>query len=248
MPQKARLMSVIIPAFNEENYIEGCLKSLLAQDLPNSEFEIIVVDNASTDNTSNIVRKFPVRLVYEKSPSVVFARQKGVTVSKGNIIVSGDADTLYPPDWLAEIKKEFQNDKNIIAVAGYIYFRNSPLFFKLLFALGQTLNFYSYKFFSRFPLVFAANFAFKRTALRKIGGYPMHIPELGDQQYLLYKFFKLGDVKVCPKIKCYTSSRRHHSLRKNIVLNVWYRLFGFVINSFIGKQIIGPASAYRNES
>ena len=245
MPNEAPMISVIIPAYNEEKFIKACLNSLLMQNLPKDEYEIVVVDNASTDKTSKIVRNFPVKLAHEKRHSVVFARQKAVELSKGELIVSGDADTLYPPNWLSEIRNEFNNDKNTIALVGFIYFQNSPLLFDLSFALGQTINFYLYKIFGRFPLVFAANFAFKKSALEKIGGYPKHLPELGDQQYLLYKFIKLGKVKVCPSIKCFTSSRRHRSVRQNIKLNVWYRLFGFALNSITGKQIIGPAPAYR---
>ncbi|MGB9637557.1 MAG: glycosyltransferase, partial [Microgenomates group bacterium] len=77
---KKPLISVVIPAYNEENYIEDCLRSVLAQDFPKKDYEVIVVDNNSTDNTASFVKNnfSEVRLVQEKRQGVVFARIKGV--------------------------------------------------------------------------------------------------------------------------------------------------------------------------
>ena len=77
-------MSVVIPAYNEEIYLFSCLESVRNQDYA-GEYEVIVVDNASTDNTAQIARDWGARVVYESRRSPACARQKGVEVAKGNM-------------------------------------------------------------------------------------------------------------------------------------------------------------------
>lgn len=105
MVRRRPLISVIVPAYNEEKYIRACLDSLTNQDLPKRFFEIIVVDNNSTDKTKEIIKKFPVKYTFEEKRNVVAAKQRGVKIAKGKIIASADADTFYPKSWLSDIKK-----------------------------------------------------------------------------------------------------------------------------------------------
>jgi len=248
MAKKEPLISVIVPAYNEEDYIKDCLDSLTNQDLSPDLFEIIVVDNNSSDKTKKIIQKFPVKYVFEAKRGVVLARQKGFEASKGKIIASADADTIYPRNWLSEIKNTFEKNKEAIAVCGWVYFKDTTPFFNYSFALSQEANALLKRIVGKFPLVYAANFAFKREALEKIGGYPKHIPELGDQQYLLYNFFKLGEVLINKRMYCITSSRRHKKAVKDIfVYNGWYRIIGFFLNSILGKEIISQAPAVREK-
>jgi peptidoglycan-N-acetylglucosamine deacetylase len=243
---QAPLISVIIPAFNEEAEIKTCLDSLLKQDLDSKFFEVIVIDNASTDETAKIIKKYPFRYIFEPKKSVVIARQKGVEVSRGKILVSADADTKYPKDWLAKIKNDFDKDPDLLGVVGWIYYRGTSPAFNIANGLSQQANLFISRYSKRFPLVFAANFAFKKTALTKIGGYPRHLPELGDQQYILRRFFKLGKVIVDPKVKCFTSNRQLKNPGKNIfIYNGWYRLIGYPLNFIFEKEVVGPKPAVR---
>ncbi|MEM2146424.1 MAG: glycosyltransferase [Candidatus Jordarchaeaceae archaeon] len=223
------------------------LKSLISQDLPKKFFEIIVVDNNSIDRTREIIKKFPVRYAFERKRGTIAARQKGVDIAKGKIIASADADTFYPKNWLSEIKKAFEDNPDAIAVCGWIYFKNTSTFFSHSVALAQEANAALKRLIGKFPLVYAANFAFKKNALDKIGNYPKHIPELGDQQYILYNFFKIGKVLISRKIYCITSARRHKqgALKDIFLYNGWYRIAGFIINSIFKKEIIPPAPAIR---
>jgi glycosyltransferase involved in cell wall biosynthesis len=247
MHTKSPFFSVIVPTYNEEDYIANCIKSLLNQDIDKNSYEVIVIDNASTDKTAKIVKNFPVKLVFEKERSVVKARQKGVDESRGKIIVSADSDTIYPKHWLSSLSDCLKGNPNLIGIVGWIYFKNTSFFFNLGFALIQELNALIKNLSGKFPMVYAANFAFKKSALVQIGGYPTHLPELGDQQYLLFKFQKMGPVAINKSTYCITSSRRHTNLLKDILIyNGYYRIFGYLLNRAIGKQIIGPAPAIRN--
>ena len=239
-------LSVVIPVYNEEEYIETCLKSVLDQTLPQNEYEVIVVDNASTDKTLEIIKKFPVKIIHEARRSVVIARQTGTTQASGQIIVSADGDTYYPPNWLTNIKSNFTKNPGSVALVGWIYFRDITTADNLSVALNQEINLWLSHLGGKFPLVYAANFAFTKEALLTIGGYPAHLPELGDQQYLLYKFFRLGRVIIDKKVFCKTSGRRHKELVKDIlVYNGWHRITGYLVNSFLGRELIGPAPAVR---
>lgn len=146
-------------------------------------------------------------------------------------------------------KKTFEKNQKAIAVCGWIYFQDTTPFFNYSFTSSQEVNALLKRLTGRFPLVFAANFAFKREALEKIGGYPKYIPELGDQQYLLYNFFKLGEVLINKRMYCTTSSRRHRDPIKNIfVYNGWHRIIGFFSNPLLGKEIISQAPAIRENN
>jgi glycosyltransferase involved in cell wall biosynthesis len=244
--QKNPLISVIIPAHNEEAFIRKCLDSLSKQTLEKKFFEVIVINNASKDATAGIARKYNVRVINEERKSVVLARQKGVDMAKGEIIVSADADTVYPQNWLKKIKADFDKNQSLIAVVGWIYYTKTPAIFNIFNALNQEVNLFLQKYTGRFPIAYAANLAFRKDALLAIGGYPKHLVELGDQQYLLYRFFRLGKVVINPGIRCFTSGRRLQSVGRDIfVYNGWYRIVGYIINRLTKKETIGAAPAVR---
>lgn len=243
---KNPLISVIVPAHNEEAFIGKCLDSLSRQTLDKKLFEVLVINNASKDRTARVARKYNVRVINEKRKSVVLARQKGVDMAMGKIIVSGDADTVYPDGWLKTIKADFDKNQGLIAVVGWIYYTKTPTIFNLFNALNQEVNLFLEKYTGRFPIAYAANLAFKKSALEAIGGYPKHLVELGDQQYLLYRFFRLGKVIIDPNIRCFTSGRRLQSVGRDIFIhNGWYRIIGYIINRLTKKEVIGAAPAVR---
>lgn len=94
-------VSVVIPVFNGENIIGTCIKSILKQSYPNEKYEIIIVDNGSTDNTREIIRRYPVKMLIEESiRSSYAARNKGIKHAKGGVIAFVDADCVAYPTWL----------------------------------------------------------------------------------------------------------------------------------------------------
>lgn len=118
-------VSVVIPAFNEERYITKCLDSLMRQTIEPDE--IIVVNNNSTDETANIVKKYPVILLNEKKQGITPARNLGFNTAKYEIIARTDADTILPANWIEKIKKKF-TDKDLIALSGPAEFYDLPEF------------------------------------------------------------------------------------------------------------------------
>ena len=97
-------ISIIIPAYNEEKHIEKCLQSLSNQDYDN--YEIIVVDDGSTDLTKEIVKRFKnVKLKKQEHKGPGTARNFGAKSSKGEILVFVDSDMIFPTDYLTKLTK-----------------------------------------------------------------------------------------------------------------------------------------------
>ena len=112
------IFSVIVPFLNEEVYIEQCILSLINQDFDAGEYEILFVDNGSTDASAEIVRKYPrVILLEEKKRDPYAARNKALSYAKGQIMAFTDADCIVSKDWLAQIHKGMQ-EANVTIVLG----------------------------------------------------------------------------------------------------------------------------------
>jgi glycosyltransferase involved in cell wall biosynthesis len=98
---KSALVSIIIPCYNAENYIKKTIDSVLCQTYQN--FEIIIVNDGSTDNSSSIVKTIMddrIHLVEHENQGVSFSRNKGIAMAKGEFIVFLDADDLLHPSFL----------------------------------------------------------------------------------------------------------------------------------------------------
>jgi glycosyltransferase involved in cell wall biosynthesis len=119
--------SVIITTFNRANIIPVCLDSLVNQNYPKDDYEIIIVNNNSSDNTEEVVEKyierFPdvnIKYYFIPRPGQVYARQIGILAAKNEILSFTDDDGILCPDWLSEIKNVFQKNDKAAGVAGKI--------------------------------------------------------------------------------------------------------------------------------
>lgn len=110
-------VSIVIPAFNEEDTIESCLNAILSQTV--AADEIIVVDNASTDATADLVRSYGGRVIalHEPRRGVLHARTTGLNAATGDLIGRIDADTRLPPRWIEQVCDLFA-DGAVAAVTG----------------------------------------------------------------------------------------------------------------------------------
>jgi poly-beta-1,6 N-acetyl-D-glucosamine synthase len=115
------LISLIVPAFNEEITIKKSVQSLIELDYPN--YEIIVVDDGSTDNTFKIANEFEasnIKVIHQHNQGKANALNNGIRNSKGEIIVTVDADTKLKQDSLKKLSTRFVKNKQIGAVAGNV--------------------------------------------------------------------------------------------------------------------------------
>lgn len=113
-------VSLVIPAYNEASCIRQCLEAISRQTV--KPYEVIVVDNNSTDKTAEIAKSFPfVKLLHERRQGVVFARDRGFDAARGDIIGRIDVDTVLPPDWIQNVQKIF-TDSHVTAVSGVMHY------------------------------------------------------------------------------------------------------------------------------
>lgn len=118
-------LSLVIPVFNEEKYIKGCLESV--KKLRVMPDEVIVVDNNCTDKTIEIVRTFSfVTVIHEKKQGMIAARNAGFNAAKGDIIARCDADTHLPRTWTKRILKNFETYE-IDALTGPFFYYDAPV-------------------------------------------------------------------------------------------------------------------------
>ena len=112
-------VSVVVPVRDGERTIAACLDALLAQEYP-GRVEVIVVDNGSTDGTSDLARSRPVVLVHEPRQGRAIARNAGIARSTGEIVAFVDADCVAEPGWLTMLVEPFA-DAGVGGVGGEIH-------------------------------------------------------------------------------------------------------------------------------
>jgi len=213
-------ISVVIPAYNEEKYITACLSSLKHQIY--TDFEIIIVDNASTDNTAQLARVFTDRIIFEPMLGVARARQAGFDAARGNIIVSADADTLFESDWLLKIIRKFDKDRELIAICGHMIFYDGDRISRWI--TGSPLKFIlSVNYFMGLKSFFGCNFAVRKKYFKWCGGFNLHMNQ-NEELELAQRLKKFGKIEYCPDIVAYTSVRR---FRANPMEYIWIATVNF---------------------
>ena len=120
-------VTVAIPTYNRADFLRQTLTGIAAQQFPRDHFEVLVIDNNSTDHTKAVVAEFGLarpapRYVHEPKQGLDHARNRAITEARGDIIVFGDDDILVQPDWLAQMAVVLLADtaRRIGAVGGEV--------------------------------------------------------------------------------------------------------------------------------
>ena len=201
------MISVIIPAYNEEKYLGACLKSILKH-RTSDVCEIIVVDNASTDGTVALAKQFPeVTVLSEMRKGPNFARQTGLQVCRGDLCAFFDADTIVPPGWFQKVQREFDRHPEIVCINGEYYFFDLP-------RISRTCIWYTYRIlahcmhFLRGYVPNAGNFVATKKALLTIGGFNTSLAYLGDDTDIAKRLNTVGPSVFSNRFFVYASGRR----------------------------------------
>lgn len=109
--------SVIVPAYNAQTSLPQCLDSLSRQTVARNQYEIIVVDDGSTDETSKAASRFDVHCLYQSNRGPAAARNHGAETAHGQIVLFTDSDCIPALDWLEQMVIPFQ-DPDVVAVKG----------------------------------------------------------------------------------------------------------------------------------
>jgi glycosyltransferase involved in cell wall biosynthesis len=212
------LVSVVIPAYNEEKYIGQTLEALKEEEHPNFDFEVIVADSSSTDRTVEIAKKNGAKVIVTPKVSPAFARQRGIEGANGEIVACLDADTIPSVDWLKTIVQEFSRDKKVVGLTGRVEILERNLLSKVAFLFFQNI-FYPLNFLLGKTIFNGQNFAIKKWAFSKIGGLNTSLHSAEDAD-LGVRLGKVGKVILSPKALVLTSARRE---KEGISLNFLLR-------------------------
>jgi poly-beta-1,6-N-acetyl-D-glucosamine synthase len=186
-------VSVVVPVRNEQSNIQTLIRSLRDQDYKN--FEVIIVNDHSTDQTESILNQFDLpwlKVIQNSGAGKKAAITSGVIVAKGDIIATTDGDCTVSPNWLSNINKVFQ-DETIAFAFGAVAFSDIKSFFSDLQSIefssliGSAASSASFKLPT---MCNGANLAYRRKTFMEIGGYESneHIAS-GDDEFLMRKIF-----------------------------------------------------------
>lgn len=108
---------MIVPCYQAERTLRRCIEGLLGQDLPEERFEILLVDNNSTDRTASIAGEYPrVRLSSEVRQGAYAARNRALRQARGDVVAFTDPDCVPRPDWLRELTRPLEEEDVEIVV------------------------------------------------------------------------------------------------------------------------------------
>ncbi len=163
-------LSIVIGTHNSEEYIERCIKSLISQSCPRKEFEIIVIDDGSTDRSVELSRNSGADLVIKTDPCTISkARNLGVKNSKGKFLAFIDSDCEANDGWVNSIIKELQE---LPAITGPVLNGNSHnrvAWAEYFLEFGE---FHERKKRSQIRFMPGCNGAFRRETFLQAGGFP----------------------------------------------------------------------------
>ena len=222
-------ISIVIPTYNEEKNIGRLLVKLNHQTIPSEEFEIIIVDGASTDRTREIAEAMGAMVIMQKRNGISGARNDGFLKAKADFIATTDADCIVPNRWLEFFLEDFQ-DSNVVAVTGpdgpiEKNWKSNLIYFIFRF-VGQ-----GSALFNLYGTV-GANSAFRKSAFLKCGGYKP-LPHNDDVE-IAFRIKKLGKIVYDIRTFVNLSVRR---LEQKGYLNVLMNWLKGDLYLILGKEV-----------
>ena len=224
-PKFLPMLSILVPAYNEEKVIARTIEALKEANYPKKE--IIVIDDGSKDRTLEIVNfyKKDVKVLHKANGGKASALNYGLMFSKGEIIVVVDADTIIGRDALRHLAKAFSRHEKVAAVAGNIKVINRVNWLtkcqSLEYISGIQIARRAFDLFGAITIVPGALGAFKKSALEQIGTY--HKDTLVEDFDATLKVLKSGQVvqgstRAVAFTQAPTTLRDFYNQRKR-----WYR-------------------------
>jgi len=193
--------SVIIPTLNRRDMLANALASVRAQSFPADQYEIIVVDNGSTDGTRELVERLnqdggkPIRYVYEARPGLHWARHAGTRAAQGEVLAFTDDDAVVTPGWLNGLVSAY-DDPQVGAAGGPIHVRwrsQPPDWVAPLGTFGHLDYGPDYQELSWPNGINGGNFSVRKQALFQVGGFN---PDTSVEDRLVGD----GEVGLCRKL------------------------------------------------
>lgn len=188
-------ISVVVCTYNRSKLLKRCLMSLVEQNFPKENYEIVLIDNASTDDTKNVIfnfieqyKLFTIRYIYEPTQGLSFARNRGYKESKNEIVAYIDDDAIADKDWIKELSRGYTDDK-IVCVGGKLINKldegiEPPSWFsyalKKIF-LGETDFGEKEKILENKKYLVGSNISFRKEILELLKGFKTDLGRFPDR-------------------------------------------------------------------
>lgn len=165
--------SIVVPFHNEEEHVEECVQALLTQDYDRDRYEILMVNNNSTDRSTEIVSAHEgIRLYHEQSPGDFAARNLGISKARGRIIAFTDADTAPLPDWLTQASR-LMEDPRIVLIVGKLQFSSGSAEMQLMCDYEAEKNRYIFSSEdARIYYGYTCNMIVRSSVFQQLGPFP----------------------------------------------------------------------------
>ena len=221
--------TAIVCAYNEARFLPACLHSLLAQTRPPDE--ILVVNNASSDETASVARAIAgVRVIDEPAKGLVVARETGRLMATGDVLAYVDADCRVPLTWLERVERRFERRPAVVAVTGPYRFYDWDLLGRALiraydFVVAPPTHLLVHYGLGLGAILYGGNFAVRREALEQIGGFDRSVEFHGEDTNLGRRLTPIGSVALARECWVWTSARRYRAMGKRKVFGLYVRNF-----------------------
>lgn len=226
-------ISLVLPYFNERDYLAATLASLAAQS--DRGFELIMVDNDSTDDSDRVAREacraigdVAVIWLRENEPGKIHALRTGVAAASGEIVATLDADTIYPVDYVARVRRLFAAGPGVAAVLA---------FNRAVGSNRATLRQWVHaRLWPRKCHTGGFGQAFRRDLLDAVGGFDaVRWPFVLEDHEIVHRVARLGRLVYSAEHVCHPSDRRADRSGCNWTLweRIQYKLLpGFAMEGF----------------
>ena len=231
-------LSIIIPTYNEEKYLPRLLKSIKKQTYRN--YEVIVADNNSTDNTRKIATKFGANIVKGGLPGP--GRNNGARIARGELLLFLDSDVRLPSDFLFQAIKEFRRKKLAIAISGMKADSEKGVD-KLIYIATDILLKTMQHFFACGPG--CAGILVKKSIHQKLHGFNSKII-LGEDTNYIIRASKLGKFRVLNTYVFVSARRFEAEGRLNLIKKYLKSFYYDVAGHYTKKDIEYKFGIYKN--
>lgn len=190
-------ISVVVPTYNRAPLLKNNIEALLRQDYPKSDYEILICDDGSKDNTKELVEgyiaenKLPrIKYLTQKNQGPAAVRNLGIRNATADIIAFTDDDCEVDPDWLSQIAASFSKDGGIVGVGGVTY------------SVPARITPFTHQIENKEPWSFpTCNIAYRSDLLETLGGFDPRFPFTNEDADISWRIESIGKVVHNPKMR-----------------------------------------------
>jgi lipopolysaccharide/colanic/teichoic acid biosynthesis glycosyltransferase/glycosyltransferase involved in cell wall biosynthesis len=185
------MISVVVPAYNAAGTLDTCLRALIQQSLPRSQYEVIVVDDGSTDETALMAETFGAQVICQHNQGPAVARNRGVEAAQGDLILFTDADCEPAPDWIEQMTAPLADPDVVGAKGTYRTCQREPMARFVQIEYEDKYDRLARQ--SRIDFVDTYSAAYRRTVFLENGGFdPVFSTASVEDQELSFRLSQKG--------------------------------------------------------